>query len=137
MNQTPDARSIFAPIWRWKWLILAVAIFVGAASYLYYKREKPTFEVSTQIFLGASSEEAAPGGKAGGKSKGSGDQAAIVNSIVVEEVRGQLVKAHKQGLIRNVSVRAKLPEKTEFMSISTVAHSARSAAFVANAVAQA
>ncbi len=135
MNQTPDARSIFAPIWRWKWLILAVAVFVGGATYLYYKREKRTYASSTEVYLGASSEEAAPSSK---KSKGGGgDQAAIVNSIVVEELRGQLIKEHKVGFIRGVQVSAKLPEKTEFMTISTTAHSAVNAAFTANAVAQA
>lgn len=136
MNQTPDARSIFAPIWRWKWLILAVAIVVGGASYVYYKREKPTFEVSTEVYLGASSEEQAPTSKTTAKSRGTGDQAAIVNTIVVEEVRGQLLKEHKGALIRGAKVRAKIPEKSEFLTITTEAHSAKGAAFVANAVAQ-
>ena len=134
MNPTPDARSIFAPIWRWKWLILAVAVVVAGATYFYYKREKPTYETSTEVYLGASNEEQ-PASK--GKAKGAGDQAAIVNSIVVEELRGQLVKEHKAGLIRGVKVGAKLPEKSEFMTIATTAHSPRSAAFIANAVAQA
>lgn len=136
MNQTPDARSIFAPIWRWKWLILAVAIVVGGASYLYYKREKPTFEVSTEVYLGASSEEQAPTSKTTAKSRGTGDQAAIVNTIVVEEVRSQLLKEHKGALMRGAKVRAKIPEKSEFLTITTEAHSAKGAAFVANAVAQ-
>ncbi|MCW3019085.1 MAG: putative tyrosine-protein kinase [Solirubrobacterales bacterium] len=137
MNQTPDARSIFAPIWRWKWLILAVAIVVGGASYVYYKREKPTFEVSTEVYLGASSEEQPPTAKTTAKSRGTGDQAAIVNSIVVEQVHSQLVKEHKGAVIRGAKVRAKVPEKSEFLTITVEAHSARGAAFVANAVAQA
>ena len=31
MNETTDATAIFAPLWRHKWLILAVALLVGAA----------------------------------------------------------------------------------------------------------
>ena len=48
MNQTTDATTIFAPLWRRKWLILAVGIIVAAASYAYYKRQRPTFQVGRQ-----------------------------------------------------------------------------------------
>jgi Mrp family chromosome partitioning ATPase len=137
MNQTPEARSIFAPIWRRKWLVLAVAIVAAAATYLYYKHERPTYEASTVVYLGASSEEQAPTSKAAPKSRLPADQAAIVNSIIVEEVRSELVRKHKAALIRGVKVRGKLPEKSEFLQITAEAHSSRAAAFVANAVAQA
>jgi succinoglycan biosynthesis transport protein ExoP len=137
MNQTPDARSIFAPIWRRKWLILAVAVVVGAATYLYYKHERPTYTASTEVYLGASSEEQAPTSKPTPKSRTTGDQAAIVNSIVVEEVRNRLDKEHKAALIRGAKVRAKQPEKSEFLTITAEAHRSRTAAFMANTVAQA
>jgi succinoglycan biosynthesis transport protein ExoP len=137
MNQTPEARSIFAPIWRRKWLILAVAVVVAGATYFYYKRERPTYEVSTVVFLGASSEEQAPTSKAAPKSRGGGDQAAILNSIVIEEVRTQLVAEHKSALLRGVKVRGKLPEKSEFLSVTAEGHNPKDAAFVANTVAQA
>jgi succinoglycan biosynthesis transport protein ExoP len=137
MNQTPDARSIFAPIWRRKWLILAVAAVVGVATYLYYKHERPTYTASTEVYLGASSEEQAPTTKATGKSRSVGDQAAIVNSIVVEEVRNQLDKEHKGALIRGAKVRAKLPEKSEFLTITAEAHRSKTAALMANTVARA
>ncbi len=137
MNQTPDARSIFAPIWRRKWLILAVAVVVGVATYFYYKHERPTYTASTEVYLGASTEEQAPTTKATGKSRSVGDQAAIVNSIVVEEVRNQLDKEHKGALIRGAKVRAKLPEKSEFLTITAEAHRSKTAALMANTVAQA
>lgn len=137
MNQTPDARSIFAPIWRWKWLILAVAVVVAGASYLYYKRERPTFEASTEVYLGASTEEQAPTSKSTPKSHTGGDQPAIVNTLITEQVRNRLIREHKAALIRGAKVRAKLPEKSEFLSITAEAHSSKSAVFLANTVAQA
>ena len=70
MNETTDATAIFAPIWRRKWLILAVGIVVAAGSYFYYKRERPIFQATTQVFLGAAAEEQAPTEKAGKKSGG-------------------------------------------------------------------
>ncbi len=138
MNETTDATDIFGPIWRRKWLILAVAIVVGAASYFYYKRERPTYQASTQVFLGASAEEQLASEKSGSKSRGAAlsDQAAVINAIVVEKVHHQLRAEHKGALVRGSKVRAKSAEKSEFITISTEAHSAHGAALLANLVAQ-
>lgn len=140
MNETPNAPSIFAPLWRRKWLILAVGVVVAAASYLYYKHQKSVFQTSTQIFLGASSEEATPGEKtSGGKSQGNNStaEAAVINSIVVEGVRKQLRREHKGALAHGTTVKAKSPEKSQFITITAEGHSARGVALVANRTAQA
>jgi Mrp family chromosome partitioning ATPase/capsular polysaccharide biosynthesis protein len=135
MNETTDVNSIFAPLWRRKWLILAVGIVVAAASYFYYKRERPVFQSTTQIYLGAGSEEQAPGEKGGGKSQGSlsSNQSTIIDSIIVEKVHKQLRKQHKNALVRGSSVRAKAVEKSLFITVTTQAHTAKGAAFLANA----
>ena len=57
MNDTTDATAILAPIWRRKWMILLVAILVAAGTYLYYKRQPTVYPASTQMYLGAGSEE--------------------------------------------------------------------------------
>jgi capsular polysaccharide biosynthesis protein len=140
MNETTNAPSIFAPLWRRKWLILAVGVIVAAASYLYYKHQKSVYQTSTQIFLGASSEEATPGEKASsGKSQGNSsiDQAAVINSIVVEGVRKQLRREHKGALAHGTTVKAKSPEKSQFITITAEGHTARGVALVANRTAQA
>jgi succinoglycan biosynthesis transport protein ExoP len=136
MNQPTDARTIFAPIWRWKWLILGVAVVVAVASYAYYKRERRTYQVSTEVYLGASSEEQAPTAKSSGKAKGAGDQAALINTLIVEQVHQQFAKQHKAAVLRGAKVHAKLPEKSEFLTITTEARSGKNAALLANAVAQ-
>ena len=84
MNETTDATAIFAPIWRRKWLILAVALAVGAASYAYYKRQSPTYQATTQVFLGASAEEQAPSEKGSKKLGGTAvtNQAAVLAPVV-------------------------------------------------------
>ncbi len=139
MNEPTDANAIFAPIWRRKWLILAVGIIVAAASYLYYKREKPVYQASTQVFLGAGAEEQAPSEKSGGKNKGSQltDQAAVINTIIVEQVRRRLRAEHKAQMIHGAKVKAKAPEKSEFITITSEAHSGKAAALLANLTAQA
>ena len=138
MNETTDATAIFAPIWRRKWLILAVGIVVAAGSYLYYKRQRPTYQATTQVFLGAAAEEQAPTEKATkSRANALADQAAVINTIVVEQVRRQLRAEHKQALARGTKVKAKAPEKSEFITINAEAHSGKGAALLANLTAQA
>jgi len=138
MNETTDAASIFAPLWRRKWLILTVAVVVAVGSYLDYKREKPTYEASTELYLGAASEEVAPGEKASKTSLSNvTNQASVINSIVVEGVRHRLRNEHKAALTRGAIVRAKSSEKGQFITIETEAHSGKAAALLANLVAQA
>jgi len=138
MTETTDATAIFAPLLRRKWLILTVGVVVAVLSYVYYKHETPTFSATTQVFLGASTEEPVPGEKT---AKTSGvevaDQAAVINSIIVEGVRRDLHKAGYGKLVTRAKVKAKVPEKSEFVNISAEAHSAKGVAIFVNAVAQA
>src|ERR1700742_1574435 len=138
MNETTDATAIFAPLWRRKWLILAVGLIVAAASYLYYKHQRPTYQATTQVFLGAGAEEQAPTERTANKGRGNAlaDQAAVINTIVVEQVRQQLTAEHKRALARGTKVKAKSNEKSEFITITTEAHSGKGAALLANLTAQ-
>jgi Mrp family chromosome partitioning ATPase/capsular polysaccharide biosynthesis protein len=138
MNETIDATAIFAPLWRRKWLILAVGIVVGAASYFYYKRERPTYAASTQLYLGASIEEQAPGEKTtSAKPVTITDQAAVINTIIVERVRRQLRAENKTALTTGAKVKAKAAEKGgEFITISTEAHSSAAVVLLANLTAR-
>ncbi len=139
MNQTADANAIFAPIWRRKWLILAVGVVVAAGSYFYYKHQRPTYQASTQVFLGAGAEEQAPTERAASKNRGSAltDQAAVINTIVVEQVRRKLRAEHKPFLAKGAKVKAKSTEKSEFITITAEAHSGKAAATLVNLTAQA
>jgi Mrp family chromosome partitioning ATPase len=138
MYETSDATAIFAPLWRRKWLILAVGIVVAVASYVYYKHAQRTYSASTQVYLGASTEEATAGEKLPKASSGEvTDQATIINAIVIEEVRHQIRKEHKGGLIRYAKVKAKASEKGEFITISAEAHTDRGTVLLVNRVAQA
>ena len=138
MNETTDAPTIFAPIWRRKWLILAVAIVVAAATYLYSKQERHLYQATTQVFLGAAAEEQAPTEKGSkGRSSALSDQAAVINTIVVEQVRRRLRATGNQALSREIKAKAKAPEKSEFITINSEGHTSRGVALVANLVAQA
>jgi tyrosine-protein kinase len=140
MNEnTEDAISIFAPIWRRKWLILLVAVVVGVASYFYFKGQRPTFQASTQVYLGAASEEQPVGEKTGAKARGSAatEQAAVINLIIIERVRRRLREEGRTDVAKGSKVRAKSQEKSEFITVTAEAHRGRDAALLANLTAQA
>ncbi len=136
MNES-DATAIFAPLWRRKWLILGVAVAVAAGSYFYYKKQTKLFQASTQIYLGAGAEEESAGGseKTGRNASSSvANQVAVINSIVVTLVRQQLRAAGEANIAR-CTVKAKTAEKSEFITITAEAHTAKATARCANAVA--
>jgi Mrp family chromosome partitioning ATPase/capsular polysaccharide biosynthesis protein len=137
MNETTDATSILLPLWRRKWLILIVGLVVGVASYFYYKHATRVYQSTTQVYLGASLEEAAPGEKVStkGQTANVANQVAIINSIVIEQVRQELRKKDK-ALLRGSKLRAKSPEKSEFITITAEAHKATTAALLANTTAR-
>jgi Mrp family chromosome partitioning ATPase/capsular polysaccharide biosynthesis protein len=138
MNETTDAAAIFAPLWRRKWLILAVAIVVGVGSYVYYRHRPATYQANTVVYFGAASEEAPPGEKPTPKNQGVTvlDRVAVINSIVLESVRNQLRDQGRVALARRGKVRAKGSETGEFITITTEARSGKDAALLANLVAQ-
>ncbi len=134
----PAHTPIFLPLWRRKWLILAVGVMVAAASYLYYKHKHPTYGTSTEVYLGAAAEEELPGSEKGIKNQGVNveNQSALINSLVGEEVRRRLRAEHKGALLLGSKVKAKSPEKSDFITISTEAKSARAAVLLANLTAR-
>ncbi|HTZ85856.1 MAG TPA: Wzz/FepE/Etk N-terminal domain-containing protein, partial [Solirubrobacteraceae bacterium] len=140
MNETTDAIAIFGPLWRRKWLILAVGIVVGVAAYFYYRHATRVFQATTQVYLGAAAEEQAPGEKTtgGGKNPANSvaNQSQIINSIVAEKVRQRLRHEGKAKELRGSKIKAQGTEKSEFITITTESHTAVGAAELANLTAQ-
>jgi polysaccharide biosynthesis transport protein len=138
MNETTDATAIFAPIWRRKWLILAVALLVGVASYLYFKHATRVYQSTTEIYYGAGLEEQSPTQRASTKNQTQNiaNQVAIISSIVIEKVR-QDERRKDKALVHSAKIRVKSPEKSEFITITVEADTAKGAALLANATAQA
>jgi Mrp family chromosome partitioning ATPase/capsular polysaccharide biosynthesis protein len=146
MNQTTDASTMFAPLWRRKWLILAVGILVALGTYFYYRRQQPTYLVTTQIYLGAGAEEQAQisgvGTGAGRKSQALEPtaQATLINSAIIKSaVRQQLRKERRTRTVRTAltgKVKAKASEKSEFLTLSAEGHSVRGVVLLANLTAE-
>jgi Mrp family chromosome partitioning ATPase/capsular polysaccharide biosynthesis protein len=140
-DTTTDVGSIFAPLWKRKWLILAVAILVAAGTYEYYKRQPGVYTASTKLYLGGASEQQAAVGSAPVKSTLSGraltDQVELINSSVIGiPVRKRLREEHQLAAARG-KVKATPSGSSDFIAIATEARTPKAAATLANAYAQA
>ncbi len=140
MNETTDATAIFAPIWRRKWLILAIGILVAAGSYAYYKHKPSIYSAKAQLYLGGTSEGQAllnnTLGKTNLSSTAVANQVQLIQTTIGEIVRKQLRKQHGGAAVKG-KVRAKATAGSDFITITAEAHSARAAALLANAYARA
>jgi Mrp family chromosome partitioning ATPase len=140
MNDTTDAATIFAPLWKRKWLILIVGVLVAAATYAYYKHKPPVYGATTEVYLGAGSEvQSLISGTAGNSTQSAqelADQAELINSNVVgEAVQRRLQKEHRLGVTAGTAQAA--PSATsDFITISARAGTAEGAALLANTYAQ-
>jgi Mrp family chromosome partitioning ATPase/capsular polysaccharide biosynthesis protein len=142
MNETTDAATIFAPLWRRKWLILAVGILIAVGTYEYYKGKKPRHASSTQIYLGGGVEEQGFLGNTTPKKStlNSANQTALINSSLISEGVRKRLRAEHTRLSRSAlrgKVSAKSKEKSLFITITAEADTAGGAALLANRVAQA
>ncbi|HEX4466478.1 MAG TPA: Wzz/FepE/Etk N-terminal domain-containing protein, partial [Solirubrobacteraceae bacterium] len=145
MNEQPEAPSLFAPLWRRKWLILLVAVLVGAGTYIYYKRERHVYVAKTELYFGSSAEEQAQlnGTRGVGKkasSAASTTAVALINSNIVREaVKDRLRKERKSASTRAAArgkATATSKEKSQFVASEAKAHQKRAAALLANVTAQ-
>lgn len=135
---------MFAPIWRRKWLILAVGILVAVGTYFYYKHKHPSYQATTQVYLAAGSEEqvSLTGSSVGRKATQLEPtaQATLINSPIIKSVvRKQLHGGTQTRATRTAlkgKVKAKATEKNQFVTITSEAHSAVGAALLANLTAQ-
>jgi Mrp family chromosome partitioning ATPase len=140
MNDTTDATAIFAPLWKRKWLILIVGVLVAGATYAYYKHVQPIYGATTEVYLGGGSEVQALIGNTQANTAESDrsitDQVQLINSSLVSSaVERRLLKKHKL-LAASGTAEASSATGSDFISISTKAHSGQAAADLANAYAQ-
>lgn len=136
MNETSDFATLSAPLWRRKWLILAVAIVVAAGAYFHYHRQTSVYSASTQLDLSGGSEAQQLATESQVRStvnsRALTDAATLITSSGVKEaVQARLRREHVPSTHLG-EVRAKGASESDFVTITTEAHSARQAARLAN-----
>lgn len=140
MNGTmTDEASIFAPLWKRKWLILAVAILVAAGTYEYYKRARPLYSASTELYLGGASEQQSAGqAKTGLSTRAVANQVGLINSPIIGELVSRRLRAkHDLAAARGKAKATESKSASDFITITTHGHTPHVAVKLANTYAQA
>ncbi|HEX3510323.1 MAG TPA: Wzz/FepE/Etk N-terminal domain-containing protein [Solirubrobacteraceae bacterium] len=137
-DTTTDASRVFAPLWKRKWIILIVAIAVGAGTYFYYKHQPATFLAKTSLYLGGTSEQQQGGGSA--KSTLSGreltNQVELINSSIIGAPVHKKLRAEHDLAAAKAKAKATASASSSFITISTEGRPPRALVKLANAYAQ-
>lgn len=145
MNETTDAPSILAPLWKRKWLILLVGVLVAAGTYVYYKRQVHVYQGTTQLFLGSGAEEQAQLSGSGTSRKKNlalnpTNQAALINSNGIREAVHRRLRAEHGNPTARLALHGKAhataKEKNDFITITAQARTNKAVALLANTTAQ-
>ena len=137
-DTTPDTARVFAPLWKRKWIILAVGIVVGVATYFYYKHQTPSYLAKTSLYLGGTSEQGQGTGSNPSKALSGreiANQVELINSSIVGGPVHRKLRA--EGDLAAVKARAKATASptASFIIITTEARTPRAAVALANAYA--
>jgi Mrp family chromosome partitioning ATPase/capsular polysaccharide biosynthesis protein len=141
MNETTEATAILAPLWKRKWLILAVGLLVAAGTYAYYNRKTAVYSTTTQLYLGNGAEEQGLLNGADRKAAipNAANQTNLINSALVHEAVVLQLRSQNTPAATAAShgvVKAKSAEKSQFITISAEARSPRAVTLLANVTAQ-
>jgi tyrosine-protein kinase len=138
--QQSDPREFFWLLWRHKWVLIACLVLIPLATYLVSTRLPKTYEASTSLQLQAvGGGESLPG--IGDLSGGSSDTQTSDRVAALIETNGVADQAARVlhepiGSLRG-SVHASADENTGFITITASAGTAKRAAKIANAFAEA
>jgi succinoglycan biosynthesis transport protein ExoP len=136
--EKPDLRDYLAPVWRYKWIVLALALAVALATYLYYDGEPQTYTSSTDIYLGTSGvEELITGSEQTGSERELANQARVLRSrpVAARVARKMGFKGDPEALLGSLEVVA--DPDADFVSLVAYWSTPNGAARLANAFAQA
>jgi Mrp family chromosome partitioning ATPase len=136
-DTTTDAATLFAPLWKRKWLILIVAILVGAGTYVIDKRQTPVYKATTQLFLGNAEQAGAGGAKSTLSGRALADQVGLINSTVIGAGVHKRLRAEGDRAAARGKATATASGSSDFITITTEAHTPRGAVNLANGYAQA
>jgi tyrosine-protein kinase len=133
-----DLRDYLAPVWRFKWIILALALLIALAAYVHYSRKPDIYQSSTDIYLGTSGIEGlVTGTEQPGSERTLANQARVLRSRAVAERVARKIgfRGDPDALLGSLQVIA--DPNADFVTLVTVWSNPVSAANLANAFAQA
>jgi Mrp family chromosome partitioning ATPase/capsular polysaccharide biosynthesis protein len=136
--ETPNLQDYLAPVWRFKWAILALALAVALVTYFHYDSQPRTYESSTDIYLGTSGvEELVTGTEQTGSERELANQARVLRSrpVAARVAKEMGFEGDPEALLGGLQVVA--DPDADFLTLVAVWSDPQGAARLANAFAQA
>jgi Mrp family chromosome partitioning ATPase/capsular polysaccharide biosynthesis protein len=127
----------FAPLWARRWLILAIALIVAVATYVYYDHKPRVYLSETTVLLGNSRlEEILRGSAVPLDERILNNQAALLMSSRYSAAVRRRLAREGQRQIPPFSVQVVPGQQNDFLSIEARSTAPKAAALVANALAR-
>jgi polysaccharide biosynthesis transport protein len=79
-SKPADLRDIVSPVWRRRWLVLAIVVVSTVATYVASSRQDKVYRSQTKVFVAASAIQAVLNGPSGGTDRDTQDQAELMLS---------------------------------------------------------
>ena len=137
-TENPDVQEYLAPVWRFKWIILALATMVALGTYFYYGSKPKTYQSSTTIYAGTSgTDELVTGTQQMSSERDLANQAKALQSRAVAVRAAQRVRysGDPEQLLGHLQVDA--DPQADFLTLVAAWPDPEGAARLANAFAQA
>lgn len=133
-----DLRSYFRPVWRRKWIILAIVVIAAGGTYFLSSRRPKSYQASTKVYLQTSNPLAVLNGIRGAAASSGpvtptaqslNDAAQLITS---QQVTGAVARRLHTRVYKAGSVTAAPDSGTSFVTITATSHRPKLAARLAN-----
>ena len=84
-----DLRSYLAPVWRRRWLVLALVVAVTAGTYLFYNSKPHIYATATDVLVGSDNDELVLGSPVYTTSRALANQVRLAQTTAVAEQVGK------------------------------------------------
>jgi Mrp family chromosome partitioning ATPase/capsular polysaccharide biosynthesis protein len=132
-----DLRSYLAPVWRRRWLVLALVVAVTAGTYLFYDSKPHIYATATEVLVGSDNDELVLGSPVYTTSRALQNQVRLAQTTTVAEQVGKDLgfRGDPRVLLGAISVSAS--SDADILVFSSSAASPETAAAIANGFAKA
>jgi Mrp family chromosome partitioning ATPase/capsular polysaccharide biosynthesis protein len=132
-----DLRSYLAPVWRRRWLVLALVVAVTAGTYLFYDSKPRVYATATDVLVGGDTDELIMGSPVYTTSRNLQNQVRLAQTTAVAAQVGKNLGFRGDPRLLLGAVQVQASEDADILVFSSSAASPETAAALANGFAKA
>jgi Mrp family chromosome partitioning ATPase/capsular polysaccharide biosynthesis protein len=132
-----DLRSYLAPVWRRRWLVLALVVAVTTGTYLFYNSKPHIYATATDVLVGSDNDELVLGSPVYTTSRALANQVRLAQTTAVAEQVGKNLGFRGDPRILLGAINVQASSDADILVFSSSAASPQTAAAIANGFAKA